>query len=100
MTGLTRISCTPICGCARATISFYNFPYAFGNLFAMGLYGIFCKEGEAFVDKYKAMLAATPCCTIEEAGAMMGIDVTQKAFWEEGLAQIAKTVESFCETDA
>lgn len=81
-------------------LSFYNFPYAFGNLFAMGLYGIFCKEGEAFVDKYKAMLAATPCCTIEEAGAMMGIDVTQKAFWEEGLAQIAKTVESFCETDA
>lgn len=78
-------------------LSFYNFPYAFGNLFAMGLYSLFLKEGETFVEKYKAMLAATPCCTIEEAGAMMGIDLTQKAFWEESLAQIAEKVEAFCE---
>ena len=78
-------------------LSFYNFPYAFGNLFAMGLYSLFLKEGDAFVEKYKAMLAATPCCTIEEAGAMMGIDLTKKAFWEESLSQIAKTVEAFCE---
>lgn len=78
-------------------LSFYNFPYAFGNLFATGLYSMFLKEGEAFVEKYKAMLAATPCCTIEEAGAMMGIDLTRKAFWEDGLSQIAKKVEAFCE---
>lgn len=78
-------------------LSFYNFPYAFGNLFAMGLYTLFQKEGEAFVAKYKAMLAATPCCTIEEAGAMMGIDLTKKAFWEESLSAIAKTVDAFCE---
>lgn len=78
-------------------LSFYNFPYAFGNLFAMGLYSMFEKEGAAFVEKYKAMLAATPCCTIEEAGAMMGIDLTKKAFWQESLALIAKTVDAFCE---
>ena len=78
-------------------LSFYNFPYAFGNLFALGLYNLFLKEGDAFVEKYKAMLAATPCCTIEEAGAMLGIDLTKKAFWEESLGQIAKTVEAFCE---
>lgn len=78
-------------------LSFYNFPYAFGNLFAMGLYSLFLKEGDAFVEKYKAMLAATPCCTIEEAGAMMGIDLTKKAFWEDGLSQIAEKVEAFCE---
>lgn len=77
-------------------LSFYNFPYAFGNLFAMGLYSLFLKEGDAFVEKYKAMLAATPCCTIEEAGAMMGIDLTKKAFWEDGLSQIAEKVEAFC----
>ncbi len=77
-------------------LSFYNFPYAFGSLFAMGLYSLFLKEGGAFVEKYKAMLAATPCCTIEEAGAMMGIDLTKKTFWEDGLSQIAKKVEAFC----
>lgn len=80
-----------------AGLSFYNFPYAFGDLFALGLYNLFLKEGDAFVEKYKAMLAATPCCTIEEAGAMMGIDLTKKEFWEEGLSQIAKSVEDFCE---
>lgn len=77
-------------------LSFYNFPYAFGNLFALGLYGLFRKEGDAFVSKYKAMLKATPKCTAEEAGAMVGIDLTKKEFWEEGLAQIAKEVEDFC----
>lgn len=79
------------------SLSFYNFPYAFGNLFALGLYSLFLKEGDAFVEKYKAMLKATPCCTIEEAGAMMGIDLTKKEFWEESLAQIAENVEAFCE---
>ena len=78
------------------SLSFYNFPYAFGNLFALGLYSLFLKEGEAFVPKYKAMLNATPRCTIEEAGVMMGIDLTKKEFWCESLAQIAQNVEEFC----
>ena len=80
----------------RDSLSFYNFPYAFGNLFALGLYAMFRKEGDAFVGKYKSMLKATPCCTIEEAAAMMGIDVTKKTFWEESLAEVAKEVEEFC----
>ena len=80
----------------RETLSFYNFPYAFGNLFALGLYALFKKEGETFVDKYEAMLKATPCCTVEEAAAMVGIDVTDKAFWEASLAEVAREVEEFC----
>lgn len=78
-------------------LSFYNFPYAFGNLFALGLYSMFLEEGESFVPKYKAMLNATPTCTIEDAGAMVGIDLTQKDFWKASLALIAKNIEKFCE---
>lgn len=78
------------------SLSFYNFPYAFGNLFALGLYSLFLKEGEAFVPKYKAMLRATPCCRIEDAGAMMGIDLTSVDFWRESLKQIAGNIEEFC----
>ena len=78
-------------------LSFYNFPYAFGNLFAVGLYNMFLEEGESFVPKYKAMLKATPTCTIEEAGAMMGVDLTDKKFWESSLKLIAKDIEAFCE---
>ena len=77
-------------------LSFYNFPYAFGNLFAVGLYTMFLKEGESFVGKYKEMLNNTPCCTIEQAGAMMGVDLTKKDFWMESLSTIAETIEAFC----
>jgi len=77
-------------------LSFYNFPYAFGNLFALGLYSMFLEEGESFVPKYNAMLNATPTCTIEDAGAMMGIDLTKKDFWKASLALIAKNIEKFC----
>ncbi len=78
-------------------LSFYNFPYAFGNLFALGLYSKFLEEGQSFVPKYKAMLSATPTCTIEEAGLMVGIDLTKKEFWESSLALIEKNIERFCE---
>ena len=77
-------------------LSFYNFPYAFGNLFAVGLYNMFLEEGESFVPKYKAMLKATPTCTIEEAGAMVGVDLSDKKFWLKSLALIAKDIEEFC----
>lgn len=78
-------------------LSFYNFPYAFGNLFALGLYSRFLEEGPAFVPKYKAMLKATATCSIEEAGAMIGIDLTKKEFWASSLALIAKNIARFCE---
>ena len=78
-----------------ADLSFYNFPYAFGDLFALGLYDLFEKEGDSFVEKYNALLNATATCTAEEAGKMVGIDLTDKAFWKAGLSQIAKKVEAF-----
>ena len=51
----------------------------------------------AFVEKYNALLNATATCTAEEAGKMVGIDLTDKAFWKAGLDQIAKKVEAFVE---
>ncbi len=77
-------------------LSFYNFPYAFGNLFAQGLYALYLKEGDAFVPKYKEMLRTTGVHTIEEDGAMLGIDLTKKEFWEESLKSIAAEIEEFC----
>jgi oligoendopeptidase F len=39
--------------------SFYNYPYAFGLLFATGLYAIYQKRGADFVPAYKELLATT-----------------------------------------
>lgn len=77
-------------------LSFYNFPYTFGNLFAQGLYNLYLKEGQAFVDKYKEMLRLTPVHSCEEDGAQMGLDLTRKEFWEESLKSIADKIEEFC----
>lgn len=77
-------------------LSFYNFPYAFGNLFAQGLYALYQEQGASFVPKYKEMLASTGCKSIEQIGAMMGIDLTRPDFWRQSLAQIAAEVEEFC----
>lgn len=78
-----------------ADLSFYNFPYAFGDLFALGLYSLFEKEGSAFVEKYNKLLNATATCSGEDAGKMVGIDLTDKAFWKAGLDRITKIAEDF-----
>lgn len=77
-------------------LSYYNFPYAFGNLFALGLYSLYKKEGESFVPKYNNMLASTGCNSIEDVAATMGIDVTSPDFWRSSLKLIEAEVEEFC----
>ena len=76
-------------------VSFYNFPYAFGALLATGLYARYQKEGAPFVEKYRTFLRSTTVSTVEEAAAVAGIDVTQKAFWAESLAMVAGQIDEF-----
>ena len=78
-------------------LSFYNYPYAFGGLFARGLYAKYQAEGESFVSTYKAMLKATSVCDVEECAMIAGVDLTDKDFWRQGLASIAKRIDEFCE---
>ena len=77
-------------------LSFYNFPYAFGGLFARGLYAKYKAEGQAFVPVYKKLLHATPVNDVEDAALIAGIDLTDKAFWAAGLASIAEEIDEFC----
>ena len=76
--------------------SFYNYPYTFGNLFAEGLYAVCREDPEGFMPKYKEMLRMTPVHTMEENGRMMGLDLTDKAFWEKSLKGIEAEIERFC----
>ncbi|MBQ8370750.1 MAG: M3 family oligoendopeptidase [Clostridia bacterium] len=77
-------------------LSFYNFPYAFGGLFARGLYAKYKETGADFVPVYKAMLRATSVTDVEECAKIAGIDLTEKSFWEAGLQSFAERVEEFC----
>ena len=77
--------------------TFYNFPYAFGALFARGLYAQYEKEGAAFVPKYKKLLAATPVSTAEDTAKVADIDLTDKNFWRAALQTIADQIDLFCQ---
>lgn len=78
-------------------LSFYNFPYAYGGLFALGLYAKFEEEGKPFVAKYDNLLSATTTKNCEEVGLLAGIDVRDQAFWESSLDQIVKRIDEFIE---
>ena len=76
--------------------TFYNFPYAFGGLFARGLYARYEQEGAAFVPKYKKLLLTTTVATAEDTAKVADIDLTDKAFWRAALQTIADQIEIFC----
>ena len=76
---------------------FYNFPYAFGGLFARGLYAQYEKEGAAFVPKYKKLLYTTTIASAEDTAKVAGIDLTDKEFWRGALQTIADQIDLFCQ---
>ncbi len=76
--------------------TYYNFPYAFGGLFARGLYAQYEKEGAAFVPKYKKLLYTTPIATAEDVAKVADIDLTDKAFWRAALQTIADQIDLLC----
>ncbi len=77
--------------------TYYNFPYAFGGLFARGLYAQYEAEGAAFVPKYKKLLYTTPIASVEDTAKVAGIDLTDKNFWRSALQTIADQIDLFCE---
>ena len=75
--------------------SFYNYPYAFGQLFALGLYNRSLKEksDRPFYEKYNMLLSLTGQLPAEKVAATAGIDITDPAFWQEGMDIIASYVK-------
>lgn len=78
-----------------AGLSFYNFPYAFGLLFANGLYAIYQQRGEAFLPAYKSLLAATGQASAADLAARFNIDIRSRKFWEDSLRVIEKKIERY-----
>lgn len=77
------------------TEDFYNFPYAFGALFSMGLYGLYKQNGAAFVAQYHKLLRNTTVMETEDVAASVGIDITTPAFWSRSLDVLADYVQQY-----
>ncbi len=66
-------------------VHFYNFPYAFGQLFAVGVYALYQKKGADFLPDYEKLLRMAGSGTVREVAASVGIDVADVNFWRTSL---------------
>lgn len=76
---------------------FYNFPYAFGLLFGLGVYAQYESQGAAFVPVYEKLLAGTTSQSIADVAASVGINVRNADFWRESLDVVRKQIDRFVE---
>lgn len=74
-------------------LDFYNYPYAFGQLFALGLYSKYEADGAAFPPVYVKLLKDTGCMTCEDVCKSAGFDIESKDFWNAGIAQYKKELD-------
>lgn len=79
----------------RIDLSFYNFPYAFGLLFGLGLYAVYQDRGNSFLPEYDELLRSTGEGTAAELAARFGLDIRQRAFWESSLQVIEERIERY-----
>ena len=67
---------------------FYVYAYAFGDGLVNALYAAYEQQGEAFKDKYFDLLSAGGSKHHTELLAPFGLDASDPAFWNKGLAMI------------
>src|ERR671915_1472334 len=72
----------------------YVYAYAYGQLLAMSVYRRYEEEGDAIVPSYLEMLAAGGSTSPEELGRIVGVDLTDPGFWDQGLALVERQLEA------
>ena len=78
-----------------STLSYYNFPYAFGGLFARGLFVKYEELKDEFPQRYRQLLHATTISDVEDVAKLMDIDLTSKEFWVSSLETVKQSIDEF-----
>ena len=76
-------------------LGFYNYPYAFGQLFSIGLYTRYLEDKKRFPALYKKVLMATGKTDIRGVAKLAGIDIEKKDFFQESMGFITRMIRSF-----
>ena len=71
---------------------FYVYAYAFGDCLVNSLYGVYRRAEHGFVERYFDMLKAGGAKHHSELLAPFGLDATDPAFWNIGLAMIEELI--------
>lgn len=80
--------------------NFYNFPYAFGLLFAKGLYSEYLENKSTFVEDYDYLLSLTGKMKITDVARQVNIDVTKPDFFKQALDLIQEDIDEFIQLSA
>lgn len=80
---------------------FYNWPYAYGLLFGLGLFAEYERDPDRFRKGYDDLLSSTGLGTAAALATQFGIDVRDTAFWTSSLDVVRGRIDAFCdEVDA
>ncbi|MGK7369213.1 MAG: M3 family oligoendopeptidase [Candidatus Halalkalibacterium sp. M3_1C_030] len=71
----------------------YVYAYAFGELLVLALYEEYTRSENGFSDKYISMLEAGGSDWPENIVSKVGLDITDRDFWDKGLSAVEKMVE-------
>lgn len=77
------------------SLPYYNFPYAFGALFGIGLYGLYERDGNAFPKRYRELLEWTGGASAEQVTAGAGFDISSPEFWRRGMSVIERHIAEY-----
>jgi pepF/M3 family oligoendopeptidase len=75
--------------------SFYNWPYTFGLLFALGLYARYREDAGRFRAGYDDLLSATGLEDAAALGQRFGIDIRTVDFWRASLDVVRERIADF-----
>jgi oligoendopeptidase F len=75
--------------------NFYNFPYAFGHLFATGLFARFRAAPAGFPERYRELLRRTGQSDAAPLAAEFGAEITTARFWNDSLDVVESWVARF-----
>jgi oligoendopeptidase F len=73
---------------------FYCYAYSFGQLLVLALYRRFQEEGEAFKPGYLRLLSYGGSARPEQILAEVGIDMTDRSFWQGGFDLVSEQIDT------
>jgi len=74
---------------------FYNFPYTFGWLFALGLYARYQRDPDAFRVQFDELLSSTGLADPATLAERVGIDLRAPDFWRSSLDIVRGDIDRF-----
>lgn len=79
----------------RSSFSFYNYPYAFGLLFGLGVYNLQDSYEGDFAQMYDTLLFNSGQLDAYNVALSVGLDISKVDFWQQGIDLISSYVDQF-----